>query len=209
MGYTSTEHQLRQANDPPPDQVTVASGSWVEMVCGASGVAIAVIGMLGNHPALMVAVATIVVGFGVFAQAGTIAARSRPPSERDEVVGISIDLVAGLASIAFGVLVLLRVVPFTWLPIAAMTLGAGVLFAGRAELGDPTAEVTRFGAWALAVMMLAGLAALVLALLALAGGQPIAMLSLAAIACVGAGLVFAGGGTLATLRLTSSSQGER
>lgn len=204
MGYTSTKHLLEHASERPPDPVTVASGSWFEAACGASGLGLAVFGMLGNHPALMAAIATILVGFGVFAQAGTIAARSRQASERDELVGISIDLVAGVAGFALGVLVLLRVVPLAWLPLAAMALGAGLLFAGPAELVDHKAATTLFRAWSLAAMMLAGLAAIVLALLAFTAVQPFAMLSLAAVACVGAGLTLAGAGTLTTLRRTSS-----
>jgi len=86
MGYTSNEHSLH-TDDPPLDRITVASGSWFEALCGAGGLALAVIGVLGDHPALMAALATIAVGLGVFAQAGTIAARSRQPTEHDELVG--------------------------------------------------------------------------------------------------------------------------
>ena len=189
MSYTCTDHQLLHRSDPPPDQVAVASGSWFEALCGASGLAIVVLGMLGHDPAFVAAIATIVMGFGVFARAGTTAARGRQLSERDELLGISIEIVAGLAGIAIGVLVVLHVVPFMWLPLAAIALGTGLLFAGHAELGD-----LKSSAWPLAVMMLFALAALVLALLAFAAVQPFAMLSLAAIACVGAGLVLVCGG---------------
>ena len=204
VGYTSVEHQLQHVDDPPPDQVTVASGSWFEVCCGALGLAVAVIGILGTNPPLMGAIATVVLGFGVFAHAGTIVARSNRCAERDEFLGISVDLVAGLVGIGFGALVLLRIVPFTWHPIATMALGTGLMFAARVEIDHETPSM-RWNVWSQVVMSAAGLSAMVLALGAFAAVAPMTMLALVAVACVGGGLLLAGGGPL-TVRWISSTE---
>ncbi len=205
VGYTITEHQLQHVDDPPPDQVTVASGSWFEVCCGALGLALAVVGIQGNNPLLMSATATVTLGFGVFAQAGTIATRSNR-SERDELLGVTTDLVAGLAAIVLGVLVLVHIVPFAWLPIATIALGVGLMFAARVEIGGETPS-PRWNAWSHVVMLAAGLAAIVLALVAFASVAP-TTLALVADACVGGGLLFVGGAT-PTLRGISNGEGRK
>ena len=206
VGYTSTEHRLH-ADDLPPDQVTVASGSWFEVCCGALGLVLAVVGILSNSPPLMGAIATVTLGFGMFAQAGTIATRSNR-LEHDELLGITTDLVAGLAAIVLGVLVLVRIVPSAWLPVATMALGAGLMFAARVEIGGETPR-PRWKAWSQVVTLAAGLAAMVLALVAFAAVAPMPTLALVADACVGGGLVLAGGGTLTTLRGVSNGASQK
>ena len=201
MSDTTTEHPMRHASDSA--QLTVVTGSWFEALCGAIGLVFAVVGMLGGDPPQMAAIATIAVGFGVFAQAGTLAARTWRSSDRGDLVGITTDLIAGPVGVALGGFVLLQLVPFSWLPFAALALGTALLFAGRALLGDPKAS-TRWTAWWVAAMMLTALAALALALLAVAAVQPSTMPSLAAAACVGAGLMLAGGGAHAISHRTGS-----
>ena len=200
MGYTSSVHRFRSEDDPRPDQSSVATSSWFETLCGASCLAIVVIGMIGDDPASMAAIATTAAGFGVFAHAGTRAARSRRSSARDVRAGVGVDLVVGLAGIAIGVLVLARAVPFGWLAIAATAIGVGLLFAGRAKASvDTERPGWRCDAWSVVAMMLAALATVVLAVLAFAAVRPIATLSLAA-ACAGIGLILAGSGTLSTIQ---------
>lgn len=199
MGYTSTDHQLQHVDDPPPDAVTVASGSSFEVLCGVLGIALAVVGILGYHPQFVGATATVALGLGLFALAGTIAARTNRCSQRDELLGISADLVAGLAGVALGALVLLRIVPDAYLPIATMALGCGLMFAARVDLSTQTPGLN---VWSLLVMLVAAVAAL-LALFAFAAISPMTTISLVAIACLGGGLVLAGGGTLTTLCRTT------
>jgi len=170
----------------------LASGSWFEVLCGVLGFAAAVAGIAGIHPLFMGATATVLLGLGVFAQAGTIAVRTNRCSERDELLGISADVLGSLVGITIGGLVILHIVSFTWLPIATMALGCGLMFTARVDLVGETQR----GAWSHVLMLAAGLAAMTLALIAFVAIIPSATTALVALACVGGGLAFAGGGNL-------------
>jgi hypothetical protein len=196
MAYVGT--QLHQIPSAPPDRVTIASGSWFEVCCGAIGLALGVLGMLGGDPRLFGAVATVILGFGVFGQAGTIASWTERSSVRGDLVGVGVDLVAAIAGIGLGALVVLHVVPVTWLTIAAMALGLGLVFAARVDLAAGARTVQGF---AQVFMSACGFAAMVLALVAVVSvdAAAVSLAALAALACVGAGLVLAGGGSLTAL----------
>jgi hypothetical protein len=200
MGYSQIDELTHGATGQQPDRRAVTSGSWLELLYGAAVLAIVAAGMAGYHPGYAAVLGTIVVGFGIVAHAGTMAAQATQPDGGDELAGIGADLIAGLASVALGVLVLVRLLPPIFLAIAAMVLGTALLFApeaqpGRASAAADAARILKTRMLT-TLMILSGLAALVIGVLAFALVAPVLPLSLIAIACVASGLVIAAVGNL-------------
>jgi hypothetical protein len=124
-------------------------------------------------------------------------------------VGSVGETLAGAAGVVLAILALLGVLPRTLSSIAAIALGAGLLIGG-ATLARRYAQLVPAGmfarareevAGALGLQALAGVAGIVLGILALLGGS-LALLSIAAIV-FGASLLAAGGGLA---RLTRSAR---
>jgi hypothetical protein len=97
-----------------------------------------------------------------------------------------------------GGLVALHVVTFAFLPIATIALGCALVLAARVDLAASARTPHGF---AQVVMAACGFSAIVLALVAFASVEATSVISLAALACIGTGLVLAGGGILTALRL--------
>lgn len=189
-------------------QVAIASGSSFELFAGLIGAVVAVMGLTGAFPLYMAAIATIAVGFALLAQGGTLAARWENAvhiegSERTEAVGIGTEVFGGLAAITLGGLALFGVAPAVVLPVAAAVLGAALMFGGPAQpqiaqiapsASHPRWRVTRDAVRTSGgVMVMAGLAAIILGVLALTESAPVFTLTLIALLCVAAALVLAGG----------------
>lgn len=189
-------------------QVAIASGSSFELLTGLIAAVVTIIGLVGYYPLYMAAIATIAVGFALLAQGGTMAARWQHAvhiagTERAEAVGIGTEVLGGLAGIVLGVLALFGVEPLTLLPIAALVLGGSLLLGGPAQPHIAEAapassprrwHVTRDAVrTSSGVMVMAGIAAIVLGVLALTESAPILTLSLVAFLCVAGALVLAGG----------------
>ena len=210
-----TVFSVIHADDPPDEprvdqgtQVAIASGSSFELFAGLIGAALAVMGLTGAFPLYMAAVGTIAVGFALLAQGGTLAARWENAvhiegSERTEAVGIGTEVFGGLAAITLGGLALFGVAPLVLLPVAAAVLGLALLFGGPAQ--PQIAEVAPSGSrhrWRVTrdavrtsggIMVMAGLASIVLGVLALTASAPVLTLTLIALLGVAAALVLAGG----------------
>lgn len=206
--YSDPEYDRRMANDRAT-QMAIASGSSFELFAGLIAVAVGIAGIAGYAPIYLAATATIAVGFALLAQGGTMAARWQNAvhiagSERTEAVGIGTEVFGGLAGIALGVLALFGVSPLTLLPAAGLVLGVALLLGGPAQpqIAEvaPASRMTR--RWHVTrdavrtssgVMVMAGVAAIVLGILALATDGPTLLLSLIAMVCIAAALVLAGG----------------
>jgi hypothetical protein len=214
---------LREAEPPDPAarhtadeeraaRLVMATGSSYELFTALVGVVLAVIGLAGRHPAAMAAMATIAVGLSLLAQGLTIAARWQAAlkiegRERIDVLGISTEMFGGLAAIILGVLALLGVLELPLLSAAAIVLGFSLLLGGPAqpEMTDVTPErqptrlhVTRDIVRASSgVMVMGGLAAIVLGLLAATGLGPVVGCVLASLLCVATSLMLAGGSLFA------------
>lgn len=197
------------------DRVTrmvVTSGSSFELFCGLIAIGAAIVGLAGYYPLSMAAFATIAVGFALLAQGTTIAARWRQAvhivgSERTEKLGISTEMFGGLAAIVIGVLALVYVNPLTLLPVGSLVVGVALLLGGPAQpdiaevapaITARRYQVTRNAVrTSSGVMVMAGLAAIVLGILALVGSAPVLVLSLVAMVCTAAALVLSGGTLIA------------
>lgn len=210
------EAELGEREDEAVTRAVITSGSSFEVFAGVVALALAILGLIGYAPLYLAAIATTAVGFSLLAQGSTIAARWQQAthivgSERTDAMGIGTEIFGGLAAIVLGVLALMQVMPTVLLPIAAVALGVALLLGGPtqpdfAEVGAPDAghhwQVTRGAArTSSGVMVMGGLAALVLGVLAIAGLAPALVLSLVAVVCVAAALMLSGGALLA--RFTS------
>jgi hypothetical protein len=212
MQETAMAHPTPHVMFPPAGdrqtQAAIASGSSFELFAGLIGLVCAIVGVAGYAQVWMAAIAIIALGFALLAQGGTMAARWQNAehiagSERTEAVGIGTEVFGGLAALALGVLALLHVMPLVLIPIASIVLGTALLLGGPAQpelveagrAGSPqrwrvTRDVVRTSG---GVMVMAGLAAIVLGVLALASGGPVLLLSLIGLVTVAAALVLAGG----------------
>ena len=174
-----------------------------ELFAGSVGVVAAIAGVAGYSPVLMAAIATIAIGFALLAQGGTLAARWRNAThisgtERTEAIGIGSEVLGGLAGLALGTLALLRYAPLVVLPVAAIVVGAALLFGGPAQpqIADAAPRSTRryrvtrdAMRTSSSVMVMAGVAGIVLGVLGLARGSDVLLLSLIATLAIAASLV--------------------
>src|SRR4051812_17535322 len=92
---------------------TAEGGSITEALCGLGGVVLAILGLAGAAPRFMIPITSIVIGAGLLAQGGSIAARFSQllgdASERgwvgsEQRGGVAAETVGGLAGIVLGVL---------------------------------------------------------------------------------------------------------
>jgi uncharacterized membrane protein HdeD (DUF308 family) len=200
----------------PQDRTTRAvfsGGSTLEMLGGIAAVVLAILGLTAFMPFKMAAIAVIVIGVALLAQGGSIAsrwnrARRRLVGQRYEhselVGGVSTEVLAGVAGIVLGILALVGVMPAILLPVAAIVFGGSLLLGGAAQpdfdaLAPEAAHSRERRVMHEALqasggtMVIAGVAAAVLGILALLHVGPVLLLSLIAILCVGGALVLGGG----------------
>ena len=188
--------------------MVIEGGSSFELLAGVLAIVVAIAGLAGASPMYMAAIATIAVGFALLVQGSTILARWReavhiPGTERAERLGLSTEMLGGLAAIVLGILVLAGVSPLTLLPVSALVVGVALLLGGPAqpEIAEaaPAASPRRWHVTRNAVrtsagvMVMAGLASVVLGVLALIDSGPIVGLALVAMLCTATALVMAGG----------------
>ena len=227
MGYVSTEKRDLSKHETiyehpdaerllAPDRrtvVVVESGASIEVITGLGAVAVAVIGIDGYRPIVMAAVATLLLGVALVTQGGAIASRWRAMLRRLEggrydraelLGGIGTEVFGGAVGIVIAILALSGVVPRVMIPVAAIVYGAALLLGGAAQpelasLGgtyDSRAQAVEASG---GIMVIVGIAAAVLGILALLGVGPVVMLALIALLCVGGALTFAGGALAARL----------
>jgi hypothetical protein len=188
-------------DDDAQAAATLERGTQLELLAGAVGLVAAIAGLAGAVPIAAASIATIAVGTALLAQGGTTAARWReadhiPDTERAEALGIGTEVAGGLASIVLGALALIGVMPRELLASAMLVLGASLLLGGPAQpelvrdLVPRRWRITREGVrTSSGAMVMAGLAAIVLGILALVGGPARAVvLALVAVLCIAAAL---------------------
>ena len=228
MGYVSTEkHRDLSRHETiyehpdaerllAPDRrtvVVVESGATIEVLAGLAAVAVAVIGIDGHSPLTMAAIATLLLGIALVTQGGAIASRWRAMLRRLDGLrydraelagGIGTEVFGGLVGIAIAIIALAGVVPRVLIPVGAIVLGAALLLGGAAQpelaslggrIDDRAQAVEASGG----IMVIVGIAAAVLGILALLEVGPALELALIALLCVGAALTFAGGALAARL----------
>jgi hypothetical protein len=208
-----TAPELEQDETPivvEDDRVTsmiVTSGSSFELLTGLAAIAFSLLGLAGYHPVAMASIATIAVGLSLLAQGSTVAARWREAvkiqgRQSTDAFGIGTEMFGGLAGIILGVLALAEVMALTLLPAGAIVLGFSLLLGAPAqpdiaEIPTPASprrwHVTRDTVRASSgVLVMAGLGAIVMGVLASIGIAPVVQLSLVATLCTAAALVMSG-----------------
>lgn len=192
---------------------TLVGGSSLESVSGVGAVVLAIIGLAHILPAVMLAISGIAVGAALMFEGGAIAAEHRKLIARiaegklqhiNLDMGMSVELIGGLAATVLGILSLLTLAPAVLMPSAAVVAGAAlVLSSGTTSrmnalrLTDSDVEsralyIAREAVNTSAVTQLfVGLAAAVLGILGLIGIAP-GTLSLVAFLSIGAALTLNG-----------------
>ncbi len=207
---------------------TAAYGGLVDAVGGIATIVLAVVGLARTAPETMVAIATIVFGAALLIQGGTILSEYAriifPAGAATSSVGqfrgssLSAVFLAGAAGIILGILALLGINPAVLTSAAIIAFGAALMLSSnsvwhlhhlkRASLAtaeqssasgsEILANEMAFGS--AGMQALAGLAAIVLGILALAGNNP-EVLSLVALLALGGTLILTGS-TLSTTVLS-------
>jgi len=182
---------------------TTVGGAAVETIGGLAAVILAILGLAGFQPVLIAGVACLAVGVALLFEGLALGAQFYDESRgaESETAEVGVEAMAGLAGITLGVLALADAVsPYVLLPIAALVMGAGMLFGAApvaqasrqapVDVSGKVGEVTRYagkGAWA--AHAFAGIAAVILGILGLLDLGRLT-LALVAFLVLGATLVF-------------------
>lgn len=193
-------------------------GGLVDAAGGAATVVLAIIGLSGTKADILLAIATIVFGAALLIQSGTILselthmifpANAADSAEEFSAGGISVVFLVGTAGIVLGILALIGIHSVMLTSIAVIAFGAALVFGSNAvwslhrmkqsvlrSAGPRTVSGTEMltsemAAGSAGVQCLAGLAAIVLGILAVTGTNP-AVLSLVALLVMGATLLLTG-----------------
>lgn len=206
--------RLRAFMTHAPDRSRASAlvgGSSLETLGGLTAVVLALIG-LSYQPIVMCAIATIAIGIGLAAEGISIMARWRdnlrrldgPQFDRSELAsGVSTEVFGGCVGIVLGVLALTGLMPYVLLPVAVVVFGGSLLLGGPAQRElvhlapehDPRFARVTYSAiqGSGGIMVLVGVGAAVLGILALLNVGPIVRLTLVAMLSIGASLLLGGG----------------
>lgn len=190
-------------------------GSAVEAVAGIAAVVLAVIGLATMHSPIafyLAAIAVICVGAALFCGGTGVISRAQhmmtpvAGAEAGPGGGMAMQFLGGVAGVVLGILALINVAPLVLMAVAAIALGAAwMLSCGAATRSGRWTMESYFGnhetarlvarelvQGASGVQVLAGLAAIVLGIIALVGYAPLT-LTLTAFLCLGASALLSGG----------------
>jgi hypothetical protein len=190
----------------------ITGGSLGEIIGGAGGLVLGILGLSGILPMYLAPIAAIAVGGALVLQGGALAARFRRLlAEATEGAvgatelggGLSAEFMGGMAAVVLGILALLNVEPMVLLAVAVIVLGGAVLLSSGAaprlnalSLGKDAHHLTHeifreavIGSAGAQVMVGGG--TVVLGILALVGINP-EVLILVALLSVGASVFLTG-----------------
>ncbi len=183
---------------------TSIGGVAIETLGAVTALVLSIIGLAGLMPIDLAAISAIAAGVALLFEGLSVGAQLRPASAeilpRDATTGeIGVEALAGLGGIILGILALARIDTFTLLPVSALVLGVGLLFAVHPlsevthvgdvyyDRSDTKEEVLRGAATtASGAHALAGLAAIVLGIIALVTSISVVTYSLVAFLVLGA-----------------------
>ena len=186
------------------------SSSLWEALGAIAAMVLAIVGLSHVLPAMVAAVATIIIGAGLLLEGGGAGAQYRQVLSQGaaEPGGMTADFLGGLAGIVLGILALFGIAAGTLLSVAVIIFGASVLLSGAAgshlnwlfgvEAGAPESSTHRPGSLG-GGQVLVGLAAVVLGILAVIGIAQM-VLVLVGLLALGAGGLFGGDRTLRPAR---------
>ncbi|MCL5278824.1 MAG: hypothetical protein M1376_02825 [Planctomycetes bacterium] len=209
-GTTITEEHLQEERHTVE---TILGGSLGGGVIAIAGIVLSIIGLslTGIEARWLLAVATIAVGISFLIEGSAIAARLSDILHEETQgrvkmaelgTGVTAETLTGIAGITLGILGALNVVPSILLPIAAIVYGAGALLGSGTNLGinkmiamhrEETARarlVIRQAVFATTgLQLIAGLGAIALGIIALAGVFPLTLTLVAMLAVAAAFLL--------------------
>lgn len=190
---------------------TLTGGSSLELIGGGVAVVLAIIGLAGYLSVYMAAISTIAIGGALLAHGGAASARwsdaiRQAATDRTERIelggGIGSEVFGGAAGIVLGILALAEVRPLVLLPVAAIVLGGAILLGAPAQpdlarlapdrnprIGRLTYEAVEASTGA---MVLVGLAAIVLGILAVIDVGPVVTLVTVSTLAIGGALLVTG-----------------
>lgn len=191
---------------------------WIaDAIGGTAAAVLAIVGLAGVHSEMMVAIATIIFGAALLIEGGTMLSEYIriifPPGATAAIThefsggSLSAVFAAGVAGIVLGILALIGVHPVGLTAIAAIVFGSALLFSSNAvwhlhrlkHVAAPAREwhsiidivVAEMAYGSIGMQVFAGLAAIVLGILALTITHS-GVLTLTALLVVGATLVLTG-----------------
>lgn len=219
----TAEHPAEVAHEEKISAATLAGGSSLELIGGGGAAVLAIIGLAGRLPFYMTTIATIAIGGALLAHGAAVTARwtdtmRRAAQDRAEQVeiggGAGSEFLGGAAAIVLGIIALAGVMPLVLLPVAAIIVGGTILLGAPAQpeiarlapdrdrrMSRMTYDVVEGASGA---MVLAGLGAIVLGILALVGIGPVYALVQVAMLAVGIALLV--GGSALTARFARRLQ---
>lgn len=189
------------------------TGSMAEGAAGLGAVVLAILGLAGILPFLLLPISTIAIGAALLFEGGAIAARfsnlltgmSRSGAQTTELGGgMTAEFLGGAAGVALGILGLLGVLPAVLIPVAAIVFGGSLIFGSAVTTRLNSLEIASSGGHELAqaaareavaaaagVQVLVGLGGIALGIIALIGVAP-DVLSLVAMLSIGASVLLSG-----------------
>lgn len=192
-----------------PVSQPIMAGSISEGIVGAGAVVLAILGLIGVYPSLLLHIAVIVVGAAFLIQGTTVVARfSKLLSEAwsgqgnlDISGGMNAEFIGGITGVVLGILALLGVAPLTLVSISAIVFGATLIASGStssrllALLSPENLRVNRIMQESAnnntSVDIMVGLGVISLGILSLVGFIPMT-LNLVAVLAVGVVLLLSG-----------------
>ncbi|WP_363350805.1 hypothetical protein [Methylocystis echinoides] len=204
-----------------------AYGGLIDAVGGVATVVLAICGLVNIAPGPLSAVATIVFGVALLIQGGAMVseyAQVTFPAEMDEASADSFGgnslvtvFLVGAAGIVLGILALLGIQSGTLTPVAVIAYGTALLLSsnavwrlyamrrasrrqpGAATHGGGEIIASEMASGSAGLQAVAGLTAIVLGVIALAGAPNDLTLNLAALLVLGATIILTGGTLSATV----------
>jgi hypothetical protein len=208
---TAGDRPAEVAHQEKISSAALTGGSSLELIGGGAAVVLAIIGLAGYLPLYMTSIAVIAVGAALLAHGAAVTARwtdtmRRAAADRSEQLeitgGVGSELLGGATAIALGILALTDVIPLVLLPVAAIVVGGTILLGAPAhppiarlapDRDRRMAQITHDAiAGASGAMVLAGLGAIVLGILALLRIGPVYTLVQVAMLAVGGALLVGG-----------------
>jgi hypothetical protein len=192
-------------------------GGFADALGGIATMILAIFGLSGVHPELLLPIAVIVFGAALLIQGGTMLSEYAGlifPSRTTQVVehfgggSLPVLFLVGAAGIVLGILALIGINPGVLSAVAIIAFGAALLLSSSSvtnlqalrtasvRAGESTSGseilASEMASGSAGTQALTGLAALVLGILAVIGAGSPAILSLVALLVVGATLVLTG-----------------
>lgn len=205
------EHPPEVAHEEKISAATLAGGSSLELIGGGAAAVLAIIGLAGYLPLYMTSIASIAIGGALLAHGAAVTARwadtmRQASGNRSEQIAVGgaagSEFLGGAAAIVLGILALAGTSPLVLLPVAAIIVGGTILLGAPAQpeiaglAPDRDRRMSRITREAVegasGGMVLAGLGAIVLGILALVGVGPVYTLVQVALLAVGVALLLGG-----------------